>query len=1436
MVGRAAPSEPASPAAAATNAAVAFPSFGFWTNLPISHPWPATNGLAVGRDATNAPPGQGQGGKPAKDGTSGETAFTSFAVATPVLAHWRFDETSGTMAADSSGNNLHGTLSASGASFVAGGMSGNALQLDRAAHGYVNMGSVLNLTGTSFSIAVWMKRNAGDTTDASFIVTRHTPGYANGYFLNLNTAGGPAYGQVNKAMFYDTSGDVPGSAYSTTSMNDGQWHHLVAVYESGVQKRVYVDGTPVEGTGVAGGIGPNYSPFLVGGLAPGGSPTGYFTGWLDELIVFGKALSNAEIDDLYVSYLNILPDAPTGLAAVAGNQQATLTWSASSPGVTSYKVKRATAPGGPYTQAGAPTGTSFVDSALNNGSTYYYVVSAVNVTGEGPNSAEVSATPMAPPLPNAPVGLAAVAGSQQVTLSWTAASPGVTSYKVKRATAPGGSYTQVATPAASPFVDTGLNNGTTYYYVVSAINVTGEGPISTEVSATPVAPPLPDAPVGLAAVAGYQQVNLTWTAASPGVTSYRIKRATSASGPFGLVGSPTGTSFTDSPLNNGTAYYYVVSAVNGTGEGPDSASVSATPQGLPPSLNLLAHWKFDETAGATTASDSSGNGYHGVLGSAGASFVAGGKSGNALQLSKAANGYVNMGNVLDLTSGSFSIAVWVKVNPGDTTDASFILTKHTPGYPNGYFLNVNTAGGPGYGQVNKAMFYDPSGNVAGSAYSTTSVNDGQWHHLVAVYEVGVQKRIYVDGTPMEGSGPAGGITANGSPLLVGGLSVSGTQPGFFTGWLDELMIFGKALSEIEIDDLHNSYSVPPPVLPDAPLNLAAVAGDQQVSLSWSAASPNVTTYNVKYATSAGGPYTTLVPPVAGLGVTVNNLVNGTTYYFKVSANNAAGEGPDSTAPVSATPTATPTPPSIPANLMAVAGDQQVTLSWDPSSPGVLAYNVKFATSPTGPFNPAGAPSGTTFTHSGLINGTTYYYKVSAVNSYAESGDSAVVSATPTPPPLPGAPINLSATPGDGQVSLSWAAGTPAGTQYNVKYATTPGGPYNVLGPLSGTTRVVTGLINGTLYYFAVSALNAAGAEGPDSAQVIATPNPTPNGAPIALWAMAGEQEVWLSWVAPSPNVTSYNVKRATSPGGPYTSIGFVTGTAATDNQSVSPGTTYYYVVTALTGPDESPPSDEVSEIPFGLPAPPQGGGVYFESLTINFDPALSDTVALGPLSDANDVTFNNMNVFLDAPGMLRLEINSTFFGVAQAQNGALPPAGAGYTPTQADIDLMHRAFPQSTSSFEGRLSVVNQVEVDKFPEQLLDYNLDVETKAIRKAFHEIQELNSGIRLPGPGTTLERAIQTRINFIHTQWIRMLAVTDSLVRRFGRAINRALPFVGGVFVFANAPAWAMAFNNATRDYATDFNLGNDVTGSAAIVSGYCNDLAPGSGNIVLNYILR
>lgn len=177
------------------------------------------------------------------------------------------------------------------------------------------------------------------------------------------------------------------------------------------------------------------------------------------------------------------PTAPTGLSATPGDAQVELNWDAVA-GATSYLVKRASSPGGPYSTRANPATTGFLDAPSANGATWYYVISAVDAYGEGLDSAEVSTTPVEVLAPAAPTGLTASAGDGLVKLQWNA-SPLAVSYKVMRGTTPSGPYATIATPATTSYQDTSLLNGMTWYYVVTAVNRAGESVSSAEISALP---------------------------------------------------------------------------------------------------------------------------------------------------------------------------------------------------------------------------------------------------------------------------------------------------------------------------------------------------------------------------------------------------------------------------------------------------------------------------------------------------------------------------------------------------------------------------------------------------------------------------------------------------------------------------------------------------------------------------------------------------------------------------------------------------------------------------------------------------------------------------------------------------------------------------------------------------------------------------------------
>jgi fibronectin type 3 domain-containing protein len=145
-------------------------------------------------------------------------------------------------------------------------------------------------------------------------------------------------------------------------------------------------------------------------------------------------------------------------------------------------MKRSLNPDGPYaTIATGIVGTTYVNGSLANGTRYYYRVSAMTAGGETPDSNTASAVPYGP-LPGAPTGLTATATSSDISLRWNAGSYGGY-YRVMRATTAGGPYTVIRDGlTTTEYRDTGLQRGTTYFYVVTSVNPQGESPPSNEAS------------------------------------------------------------------------------------------------------------------------------------------------------------------------------------------------------------------------------------------------------------------------------------------------------------------------------------------------------------------------------------------------------------------------------------------------------------------------------------------------------------------------------------------------------------------------------------------------------------------------------------------------------------------------------------------------------------------------------------------------------------------------------------------------------------------------------------------------------------------------------------------------------------------------------------------------------------------------------------------
>jgi hypothetical protein len=228
-----------------------------------------------------------------------------------IVARWSFDETSGNVAHDSVGS-YNGTLSTNGSAFVAGGISGNAISLNKALNGYVNMGNVLGSTTQAMSVVAWLKTAPGYNIDDSAIVSKHAAFTQNGFWLMVNRAGGG--GLPGKAIFGE--GAAIRSVTSTTTVNDGNWHQIVATYNPGVALTIYVDGAPAENSALASpSLIANTVPFLIGGVNSG-PPEGRLTGLVDEVQIYNNVLSPDAVNFLYQHPAAVAIECADQLAAV----------------------------------------------------------------------------------------------------------------------------------------------------------------------------------------------------------------------------------------------------------------------------------------------------------------------------------------------------------------------------------------------------------------------------------------------------------------------------------------------------------------------------------------------------------------------------------------------------------------------------------------------------------------------------------------------------------------------------------------------------------------------------------------------------------------------------------------------------------------------------------------------------------------------------------------------------------------------------------------------------------------------------------------------------------------------------------------------------------------------------------------------------------------
>ncbi|WP_448611762.1 fibronectin type III domain-containing protein [Geodermatophilus sp. URMC 60] len=787
------------------------------------------------------------------------------------------------------------------------------------------------------------------------------------------------------------------------------------------------------------------------------------------------------------------PAAPTGLTAVRGDGQVTLTWTPNAePDLASYRVLR------DGVEVATVTGaTTYRDTALVNDTTYRYTLAAVDTHGNrSVSSAAVTATPHELSAPAPPTGLVATPGDRRVDLAWTAnTETDLASYRVLRE----GAVLATVT-GATTYTDTAVVNDSTYGYALVAVDTHDNASAPSEtVPATPADRVAPARPSGFTATRGDRRVTLTWTAnGETDLASYRVLREGA------VLATVTGaTTYTDTAVVNDTTYGYALVAVDTSGNASGAATASATPTDLTaPSAprGVTAVDGGDRVSLSWTANPEPDlAGYLVFRDGAEIARVPGTTHVDSSPVDGAAHSYAVV--AVDTHGNRSAPSTAATVAPAD---------RKAPAAPTGL---VATAGDgrvtlvwsanrepdlAGYAVLRDGVQID---TLTGTTFTDTGLVNGSLYsyEIVAVDTSANASKPSkpevarpVDSTPpavpagftaVRGDGRVAlSWTANGEPDLAGYVLLrDGVRIDTPTGttYTDTGLVNDRtyAYELVAVDargnrsDAATASATPTDLTPPArPAGFTAVAGEGWVTLTWTAnGEPDLAGYvllrdGVRIDTPTGTTYTD------------TGLVNDRTYAYELVAVDARGNRSDP-ATVDATPV--DLPPAVPEGFTAVRGDGRVALSWtangEPDLAGyvLLRDGVRIDT-----------PTGTTYTDTGLVNDRTYAYELVAVDARGNRSDPATASATPTDLTPPPAPAGVAAVPGNRQAELQWDAAGADVVEHRVLDA--DGGTVATV-PAPGTSATLTGLTNGTTYAFTVVAVDAKGNVSARSTEVSVTP-------------------------------------------------------------------------------------------------------------------------------------------------------------------------------------------------------------------------------------------------------------------------------------------------------------------------------------------------------------
>jgi hypothetical protein len=310
-----------------------------------------------------------------------------------LLSHWRFDESAGTIAADSAGTN-DGTLTGFNFTTNSGWVSGkigNGLSFDGVNDSVSLDGSQINLTN-NFTVAAWLyPRNAAGA--GAFISVR-----------SIYQSSGFRFFIYNNSVFVQgqTTAGWQGATFDTGTIQNGNWYH-VAVVDDNSTILVYVNGVYLGSAYWGGNMVMNSNPFSRIG-SDGTEGADYFNGVIDDMMIFARTLTVAQVQALYQSGDQPPVFTPTGSQVVGSGQSLNFTLSASDPDNTNLTYSATSLPSGAslnaatgafsWTPSVSQTGTYNITFVVSDGILTDSESTAITVSsGSVPNTMRLTSNP-----------------------------------------------------------------------------------------------------------------------------------------------------------------------------------------------------------------------------------------------------------------------------------------------------------------------------------------------------------------------------------------------------------------------------------------------------------------------------------------------------------------------------------------------------------------------------------------------------------------------------------------------------------------------------------------------------------------------------------------------------------------------------------------------------------------------------------------------------------------------------------------------------------------------------------------------------------------------------------------------------------------------------------------------------------------------------------